>query len=196
MPEKNLKKIENSLINAAYNEFLEKGYQRTTLKDISKRFGVSNKNTGKMFHSKKDIFRSVFEKERIIGYKKLEKLFLKVDTGKTEDIKDVLNKMFTFVSKSRFLEMIYRFGDFPLGYCLAETGNKDGEPIAGQTTLLERFIENCQVDNKIRKEDPVLIANAFRNLIFVFLQERRYMKNSKKTDKLMVEIFIDGLLIK
>ncbi len=190
MPEKEIRSFENTIIKTAYSEFLNRGYRKSTITDIAGIAGFTKKDILKQLKSKRNIFKVIFEKEKSYSYNKVHQLFSEVDTGKEKDISTALIEMFKFVSRSRFLEMIYKFRDFPIEICLTD----ENEPISSQTTLLEKFIKDCQGKGRIRNEAPALIADSFRNLIFIFLQERMYMKNSKRTDELMVEIFVDGLM--
>ncbi len=184
----------NDILKSAFNLFCLSGYRNVTLNDIANEAGVQQKQLKSIFSSKRNIFLTMFDAECKSSQKKLENVF-KQEKINREVAADSFRKVFQYTANSKFLEMIYKFNDFPVEYYLLRNNLDDGETLIGKNTLLENYIEKCKASGIIRDDDTRAIADSFRNLVFLFLQDKRYLRNSKKTDSLLIDIFIEGLLI-
>ncbi|MFC1565285.1 hypothetical protein ACFL6G_10135, partial [candidate division KSB1 bacterium] len=64
MRKENEKSAGEHVLETAYSEFLSRGYRRTTLPGIAKLSGAPPAVIKRICFSKKEIFRSIFEREK------------------------------------------------------------------------------------------------------------------------------------
>ena len=185
-------KKRRAVLRIAFDKFGESGYNKTTVSEIADAAGLSPAALKRIFRTKREAFRAVYEEEKQKIRKKLEKLFSETDRRRRENVSETLRGLFHFIRRSNFLTMIYTFGDFPVRYCLQDFEQTGNDPLAGQSSLLQQFIVECQDTRVIRRGDAALLTHAFRGLFHLLLLERSLL--DKESDAVIIDIFIDGLL--
>ena len=189
------KKEIEAVLNTGRILFRHYGFRRTTYNLIADEANVSRYVLRKYFASKKAIFRSLFEDEKDKVRKKLVKLINTTEFSDRSSVSGTLRSLFRQIENSSFLRMIYVFGDFPVQYCIPETRDQNVDSLTVPASILERFLIHCQKEKTIRSGDPEVLADAFRNIIHILLQKRSDHERLEKEDRIMIDIFVDGMMI-
>ncbi len=176
--------------------FRNYGFCSTTYKLIAGEANVSGYMLRRYCPTQKEIFRSLFEDEKNKVRKRLTQRINTTDCSDRSSVSGTLHSLFLQIEKSSFLRMMYMFGDFPVHYCLREAHDHNLDPLTGHASILERFLVQCQKAGTIRSGDPIVLADAFRNIFHILLLKRSDHARLKKEDRVMIDIFVDGLMIK
>lgn len=183
----------NNIQKAALIKFKEFGYNKTTLSAIADEAQLKRSALKKSFKSKKEIFRSLFEDEKQFVLDELSGRLSGIDCSSTEKVSAGLQELFFFIRENEFLSMVYKFGDFPVEYCLQDDNLNSHDPLAGQSSLLEKFILDCQKADVMRQGNSSVLTIVVRSIFHFLLIERAKLPN-ELYDRKFVEIFVDGLL--
>ena len=187
---------QKAILKIAFEKFRKKGYTRTYLSEIAADAGLSMRAVKRIYAAKKNIFRALFDKEKAEVYTKLNKLFSHTDITQKSDVAEAFRRLFKTVLKNNFLNMIFTFGDFPVAYCLEDFRQNGKDMLIGQSSLLEKFITDCQETGVVRPGDAAGITHALRSLLHVFLHEQLTFAKTEGVDTLLMDIFINGLIKK
>ncbi|KPK92703.1 hypothetical protein AMJ80_06420 [bacterium SM23_31] len=182
------------ILKIAFEKFRKKEYTRTYISEIAADAGLPMRALKRIYASKKDIFRALFDKEKAEVYIKLNKLLSHTDITRKPDVAETFRRLFKTVLKNNFLNMIFTFGDFPVVYCLEDSRQNGKDMLTGKSSLLEKFITDCQKTGVVRPGDAAGITHALRSLLYVFLHEQLAFLKTKGVDTLLTDIFIDGLI--
>ncbi len=104
MPRKKLcKNLENKILSVAEKLFLEKGYNKTGIRDIAKECGISIGLIYKIFESKEDIFIRILKKHIKIALKEINEAL-----SQATSFEDKLNKFLeNFIKQFRKKEKFF-----------------------------------------------------------------------------------------
>lgn len=184
---------ESKVLEAALELFQLAGYSATTLEMISQRSGISRNGIRSRFGSKRNILKSLFELERNTVRSKIESVLSSADHTGSESVSSALRSLFGLIRESGFLSMIYRFDDFPVWYCVREV-DSGVDPLSGNNSLLESFLEKCSESGTIRPGDVSVISYTYRTMISLVLSEPGMLRGAPHTSSILVDIFVDGLV--
>jgi AcrR family transcriptional regulator len=190
------KKERETVLNTGRILFRTYGFRRTTYNLIADEANVSRYVLRRYFPLKKEIFRNLFEDEKDKVRKRLKKLINTTDFSDRSSVSGTFRSLCRQIENSSFLRMIYMFGDFPVQYCLRESHGHNVDSLTGPASILEKFLIQCQKEKTIRSGDTVVLADAFRNIFHILLQKRSDHARLKKEDRIMIDIFVDGMMLK
>ncbi|HSQ89820.1 TetR/AcrR family transcriptional regulator [Romboutsia sp.] len=136
-----------SLINAAFQLFNEKGFYNTNSKEIAKKAGVSTGLFYNYFNDKSDIFLEILNRISEKNYLELEKILEKL--SKENDKKQLL--------KSFFIENIKLLSELAFIYKDIETIKKEYEEIGKYRDKNKQRIKILMMSffNKINDEENI-----------------------------------------
>ncbi|MFC1731467.1 TetR/AcrR family transcriptional regulator [candidate division KSB1 bacterium] len=186
-------RIRNTLLKESLASFNNSGYTKTSVHLLAERAGIRSVQVRKYFPTKRDIFKALFDEERIKVRNRLDSLFNGVDVTQRSAVSETLKGSYGILQESAILRMIYRFDDFPVWYCIGESG-KGSIPDYGETSLLENFLKRCQNSGALRSENVSLIAHTFRSALSMMLHDPGFRQESPETGSLFLDIFVDGLM--
>jgi len=185
--------LRQKVLTAALKSFGQSGYYKTQLSSIANRAGTTSRQIRRLFKSKRNILRLLFETERSRVRNQVDRLFGNIQTTDRAEVSDALKKLFYVIRDSEFLAMIYRFDDFPVWYCIDNIQNSE-ETLTGEMSHLEQFLKDCQQAGTLRSGSVPLIAHTYRSMIALVLNEPGMFRGSAETFEMLLDIFVDGLL--
>lgn len=156
------------ILDAACQEFSEKGFRNTTIADISKRSEFSIASIYKHFESKEDLYHSLIEDTLQMAHTKMEEAVKGIESPLAQiraGLDAILN---LFLDNRAFLEFFV--GEFRISPNLAE------DPLAAKSMdayrlFIEFFalrFEQAVAQEEVARFDPIDLAVGMMGHIFIF----------------------------
>ena len=207
----------NAILSVARQLFRKKGYQNTSMSEITEKVGGSKATIYGYFKSKKLLFEAVMKGASldksaakrsadspvpIVPMENYRQMILIMDelTNSTDDVETTLKRFsksfVTTICQPEFLE-IYRLAVEAAGRTEIGSLFYEGGPRHALSTM-EAYLQNCMDQGKMPKSDAKLASHHFFGLIrsggfeFLLFNPGKPMRNTEITEKVhyAVEIFL------
>ncbi|MFA9463794.1 MAG: TetR/AcrR family transcriptional regulator [Velocimicrobium sp.] len=173
---------EQKIREVAFRDFLEKGYEATNLRDISKEVGIKASSIYFYYKSKKDLFVKIYDS---ICYEQMEKIKKIVELKEGLPAKEVLylvflNRLQTCINYSAPFKFLLRYRLFPADELQNETRDRYKNWQDEEFNVLQPIIVSCIASNDINQ----------RINEKVFFQKYKRLENEHINEMLIAGIVI------
>ncbi len=158
------------IIESALKVFCEKGYESTTINDITKKAKCSHGLFYHYFKTKQEIYQAILEDEKKGLSKKLSLKLLKIDDY-VEKLRFILEETFYKVKNDELFSQYFYFGITQIyhykesGYLPPKINEDEEKKIPFIKTLINLFTEGQKKGYFTKKWSPIECATLLHNII-------------------------------
>jgi len=188
--------IRNSLIEQGKFLFSKYGFQKTSIREITKDVGIAQGTFYSFFKSKEELYFVILESEE----KGIREQLFNVEKFKEQQpkkvIKDILHQMIYIIETNPLIRQLF------LGTNMEDMLRKLPPDLLekhfrNDSTSLITIIETWRSEGVIFKEDPEVIAGVLRSLFVLTLHQHEIGETVyRETVEVLINLIVDGLFKK
>lgn len=188
--------IRNSLIEQGKFLFSKYGFQKTSIREITKDVGIAQGTFYSFFKSKEELYFVILESEE----KGIREQLFNVEKFKEQQpkkvIKDILHQMIYIIETNPLIRQLF------LGTNMEDMLRKLPPDLLekhfrNDSTSLITIIETWRSEGVIFKENPEVIAGVLRSLFVLTLHQHEIGETVyRETVEVLINLIVDGLFKK
>lgn len=188
--------IRNSLIEKGKFLFSKYGFQKTSIREITKDVGIAQGTFYNFFKSKEELYFVILESEE----KGIREQLFNVEKFKEQQpkkvIKDMLHQMIYIIETNPLIRQLF------LGTNMEDMVRKLSpdfleKHFRNDSASLRTIIETWRSEGVIFKEDPEVIAGVLRSLFVLTLHQHEIGEAVyRETIEVLINLIVDGLFKK
>lgn len=186
--------IKSRLVEAGKDYFGYYGLKKTSIRDLTRKAGISQGAFYIFFDSKEDLYVTIFEEEERRLQEKLYNEFINLRTISKDVIKDLLRQTIEYIDKNPIIKQYY--SSYETIICKM-ADNKIKSKIEGDIDVIIPIIEGWQRKGYIIDAKPKVIVGLIKSLLYISYHKKEIDEDLyDDVIELLTDIVSTSLIIK